>query len=159
MLRSFRSPLLCALIATSLAPVVAAADPATAWPRWTEKVRGISDIIEDGTPLGEEKRQRMKAQCKGVTGIVIGSGFAMPTFAQQLMPLCGFIDEMVGPDLTVSRRKWHGDCGTVHHVSANMLKVKPIEGFPQVEVEARRLAAHVARFYDQQCKHGLKSDD
>ena len=154
-----KSAALAALIAAALAPTAAMADPAAAWPRWTAKAKAISDIMEDGTPLGEPKRQRMKEACKGVTGIVIGSGFQMPYFAQMLIGTCGFIDEAVGPDLEITRRKWHGDCRNVDHVSSNLLKVKPIAGFPEVEPEARRLAAHVAEFYDHACKHGLKRAD
>jgi hypothetical protein len=151
-----KSTALAALIVAMLTPTAALADPATAWPRWTAKVKAISDIMEDGTPTGEAKRQRMKQACQGVSGIVIGSGFQMPYFAQMLIGTCRFIDEAVGPDQEITRRKWHGDCRNVDHVSSNLLKVKPIEGFPDVEPEARRLAGHVAEFYDHACKHGLK---
>jgi hypothetical protein len=136
-------------------PTAAMADQATGWARWEAKAAEILAAVQ-APGHSEAKRQSVKDACKGVTGTVIGQGFAFPRWAQGLMPMCADIDDIVGGDREVARRNWRIQCRSIKNYRDQLGKATPVAIAPTAHEKALALANFLGAYYERECAHGLE---
>lgn len=150
-----KSVMLTAAAALFALPTAASADTAAGWANWEAKASEILAAVE-APGHGEAKRQGVKAACKGVTGTVIGQGFAFPRWAQGLMPMCADIDDIVGADKEVARRNWRIQCRSIKNYRDQLGKATPVAIAPTAHEKALALASFLGAYYERECAHGLE---
>ena len=133
-----------ALAAALILPANAAPrDKADGWRNWTERAERIFVAIQSG------ESARLDSACKGVTGTVIGQGFAFPRWAQALIQVC-----------TVTQAAYHGSnnnkrsktiCKDLRSVSAQIGKATDVPEYPQAKDVAIRLSRIMLEIRDQVC--------
>lgn len=144
------------IVAAGLAlPTAAFADQTTGWANWEAKASEILAAVQ-APGHSEAKRQSVKAACKGVTGTVIGQGFAFPRWAQGLMPMCADIDDIVGGDREVGHRSWKIQCRSIKNYRDQLGKATPVAIAPTAHEKALALASFLGAYYERECAHGLE---
>ncbi len=147
-------PLLAVITSWSMS-TAALADQAFGWANWEAKAAAILAALQE-PGHGEGKRQHVKQACSGITGTVIGQGFQFPYWAQQLIPMCREIDDIVGSDKEVSHRYWALQCKELKRYSGQLGKATPVAVAPTAHDKALALSAFMANYYEQECAHGLE---
>ena len=130
----------CALVLPANA---APRDRADGWHAWTERAERIFVAIQSG------ESPRLDSACKGVTGTVIGQGFAFPRWAQALIQVC-----------TVTQAAYHGSnnnrrskqiCKDLASVSKQIGKATEVPEDPRARDVAIRLSRIMIEMRDQMC--------
>lgn len=125
--------LACALVLPGIAEASAMnRDRAEGWRNWTARAERIFVAIQSG------ESSRLDSACSGVTGTVIGQGFAFPGWAQSLIQVC-----------TVTQAAYHGSennrrsrsiCNGLRDASKKIGKATPVPEDPNAHRVALRLS-------------------
>jgi hypothetical protein len=121
----------------------ASADKAEGWAKWMERAQRIEDaLISTSSP-------QLDSACKGVTGTVIGQGFAFPYWGQGLIQVC-----------QVGQAAYHGSennrrsrqiCGDLKRVARIMSESKPVAEAPGAHELSQKISATLIEVRDQLC--------
>lgn len=134
--------LACALILPGIAE---ARDRAEGWSKWIERVERIEAAMHSTGGASA----RLDSACSGVTGTVIGQGFAFPRWAQSLIQAC-----------TVTQAAFHGSdyrkrskniCKGLVTVSKQLGKATEVPESPQAHLVAQRLSYELIGLHNQVC--------
>jgi hypothetical protein len=136
--------LTCAL---TLPGIAEAKDKAEGWAAWTAR----AERIEAALLRGESYSAGLDSACKGVTGTVIGQGFAFPRWAQSLIQVC-----------TVTQAAYHGSsnnrrsktiCNNLKDVAKQIGKATPTPESGHASDVALRLSRIMLAIRDQACEN------
>lgn len=135
-----------ALAATLVIPSIAEArDRTEGWARWTAR----AERIEAALLQGESYSAGLDSACTGVTGTVIGQGFAFPGWGQALIRVC-----------TVAQAAYHGSnnnrrsrqiCRDLPSVAKQIGKATPTPESGRASEVALRISRILFAIRDQAC--------
>lgn len=135
-----------ALAGALILPTVAEAkDKAEGWANWTAR----AERIEAALLRGESYSAGLDSACTGVTGTVIGQGFAFPGWGQALIRVC-----------TVAQAAYHGSnnnrrsrqiCRDLPGVAKQIGKATPTPESGRASEVALRLSRILFAIRDQAC--------